>query len=107
MDGPDRLEVAEFSKVPDGLEVLDADALVILGPTGEDVAVGGADGGKGGVGPLVGFGGDGVEVGVEEDGREIGPGAGPGEEEDGLSGDELDGSGLEPDGAGQVQEEGD
>lgn len=36
------------------------------------------------MGPLFGFGGDGVEVGVEEEGREVGVGARPGEEKERL-----------------------
>lgn len=107
MDGPNGLEVVNFSKVPDSLEVLDPDALVILGPAGEYPAVGSTDGGEGRVGPLVGLNGDGVQVGVEEGGREVGPGPGPGEEKDGLTRDVLDGSGQEPDGARLVQKEGD
>lgn len=107
MDRPNGLEVVNFSKVPDSLEVLDPDALVILGPAGEYPAVGSTDGGEGRVGPLVGLNGDGVQVGVEEDGGEVGPGPGPRKEEDGLTRDVLDGSSLEPDGARLVQEEGD
>lgn len=52
-----------------GLEVLEGDGLVVLGAAGED-ASGREGGGEGGVGPLVGLGGDGVEMGVEEEGRE-------------------------------------
>lgn len=89
MYGPDRLEVFSLQKVPDGLEVLDANTLVVLGPTSEDLAVGGYDGGEGWVGPVVGLGGDGVEVGVEEERGEVGPGAGPGEKDDRLVGDVL------------------
>lgn len=99
MDGADGREVLSL-EVPDGLEVLDGDALVVLGPAGEDLAIRGSDGGEGRVNPFGGLGGDGVEVGVEEDGREGGVGAGPGEEEDGLAWGELDGSGLELDGLG-------
>lgn len=105
MDGADGGEVLRL-QVPDGLEVLNGDALVVLGPAGEDLAVGGSDGGEGGVEPLGGLGGDGVEVGVEEDGREGGVGAGPGEEEDGLAWGELEGSGLEVNGLGLEFEEG-
>ena len=65
MDGPDGLELLDFPKIPDGLEVLDPDALVVLSPTGEYPAVGSTDGGEGRVGPLVGLNGDGVQVGVE------------------------------------------
>lgn len=105
MDGADGREVLRL-QVPDGLEVLDGDALVILGPAGEDLAVGGSDGGEGGVDPLGGLGGDGVEVGVEEDGRERGVGAGPGQEEEGLAWGELEGSGLEVNGLCLEFEEG-
>lgn len=83
VDGADWDNVGGF-QVSDGLEVLDGDALVVLGPTGEYAAVCGAVGGEGGVGPLVWLGGDGVEVGVEEEGGEGGAGARPGEEEEGL-----------------------
>lgn len=86
MDGAGRLEVLHQFQVADGFEVLDGDGLVVLGAASEDVAgVGGVEGGEGRVEPLVGFGGDGVEVGVEEDGREGRVGARPGEEQDGLT----------------------
>ena len=80
MYGPDGLEVFGL-EVPDGLDVLHGDALVVLGPAGEDSAVRGFDGGEGRVDPLGGLGGDGVEVGVEEYGRERRIGAPPCEEE--------------------------
>ena len=106
VDGPDGAE-APGGEVPDGLEVLRGDALVVLGATGEDLAVGGSDGGEGGVGPLGGLGGDGVEVGVEEDGGEGGVGPAPGEEEERLAGGELQGAVLEPHRGGAAPEEGD
>lgn len=69
----------------DGLEVLDGEALVVLRAAGVDTAVGGVMvGGEGRVDPVLGFRWDGVDVGVEEDGREGGVGARPGEEEEGL-----------------------
>lgn len=56
-----RLEIA------DCFEVLHSDALIVLGAAGEDFAVGGAGGGEGWVDPFGGLGGDGVEMGIEED----------------------------------------
>lgn len=105
MDGADRREVL-FFKVPDSLEVLDADAFIVLGAAGEYLAIGGSDGGEWRVGPLGGLGGDGVEVGVKEEGREGGIGAGPGQEEDGLSGGEFKGLDLKIDGEGLGFEKG-
>lgn len=84
MDGAGWLE-ATAAEVADGLEVLHSDALVVLGAAGEDGAVGGESGGEGRVEPFGGFGGDGVEVRVEEDGREGRVGAGPCEKEEGLA----------------------
>lgn len=85
MHCPYWLETQFGFKYPNGFQVLEADALVVLGAAGEDFSVGGGVvGGEGRVGPLGGFGGDGVEVGVEEDGREGGVGAWPGEEEEGF-----------------------
>lgn len=87
MDGAERGEGGGGgAEVAEGLEVLNSDALVVLGPTGEDPAVGVEVGGEGWVGPLGGLGGDAVEVGVEEEGGEGGVAAGPREEEDGLRG---------------------
>lgn len=106
MDGARGGEVTAL-EVADGFEVLHGDALVVLGAAGEDSAVGGAVGGEGRVEPLGGLGGDGVEVGVEEDGREGRVGAGPCEEEEGFSGDEVEGSVVEGDGLGLGFEEGD
>ena len=71
-------------EVTNGLEVLDSDALVVLGPTGVDVTVRGSDGRERRVGPFGRLGGDGVEVGVEEERRERRVGAKPCEEEDGF-----------------------
>lgn len=59
VDCADRGEIGGL-EVADGLEVLDGDALVVLGAAGEDEALRGAVGGEGRVGPLVGLGGDGV-----------------------------------------------
>lgn len=94
MDGAERGEGLRF-EVADCFEVLDCDAFIVLSAAREDGAIGGAVGGEGRVGPLVGFGGDGVEVGVEEDGREGGVGAGPREEEEGFAWGELEGLGFE------------
>jgi len=66
VDGAQRGEGAGL-EVADGLEVLDGDAFVVLSAASEHFAVGGAVGGEGRVEPLGGLGGDGVEVGVEED----------------------------------------
>lgn len=89
MDGACR-RVSLGLQVADGFEVLHSDALVILRAAGEDGAgVGVARGGEGRVEPFGGLGGDGVEVGVEEDGGEGRVGAGPCEEEEGVSGGEL------------------
>lgn len=84
MDSADGREVL-LLKVPDGVKVLDGDTFVVLRPAGEYLSVGGSDGGEGWVVPLGGLCGDGVEMGVEEEGREGRVGAGPGQEEDGLS----------------------
>lgn len=62
-----------------------SDAFIVLGSTGVDFAVGGPDGGEGRVEPLGGLSGDGIEVGVEEKGRERRVGARPCEEKKGLS----------------------
>lgn len=99
MDGAGRIEVGSF-EVPDGFEVLDSDALVVLGSAGEDLASGCAVGRERRVGPFGGLGGDGVKVGVEEEGRESRVGSGPGEEEEGFVGGEVEGPGLEADGLG-------
>ena len=69
MDGADWGEVFGF-EVANGFKVLEADALVVLGSAGEDFSVGGFDGGEGRVGPFGRLGGDGVDVGIEEEGRE-------------------------------------
>ncbi|KAB2610077.1 aminoacylase-1-like [Pyrus ussuriensis x Pyrus communis] len=65
-------------------KVLDGDALVVLGTASEDEALRGVVGGEGRVGPFVVLGGDGVKVGVQEEGEERGVGPMPGEEEEGL-----------------------
>lgn len=71
MDGTNWFEVFDHYQVADGFEVLDGDALVVLGPAGEYLAgFRGVEGGEGRVRPFVGLGGDGVKVGVEEDRRE-------------------------------------
>ena len=67
MDGADWGEVFGF-EVANGFDVLEVDALVVLGSGGEDFSVGGFDGGEGRVGPFERLGGDGVNVGVEEEG---------------------------------------
>lgn len=78
MDGPDRLELFNEFQVADGFEILHRDTLVVLGTTGEDLAgLLGVKGGERRVGPFVGLGGDGVEVGVEEYRRERRVGARP------------------------------
>lgn len=63
----------------DSLQVLDADALVILGSASEDFSVEGAVGREGWVGPLAGLGGDGIEMGIEENRGERRVGAEPSE----------------------------
>lgn len=45
-------------------------------------------------------------MGVEQEGGEGGVGAGPGDEEEGLSRNEFDGEGVKTDGAGLFEEEG-
>ena len=67
MDGADWGEVFGF-EVANGFEVLEANALVVLGSAGEDFSVGGFDGGEGRVGPFGRLGEDGVNVGIEEEG---------------------------------------
>ena len=57
-------------EVANGFEVLKANALVVLGSAGEDFSIEGFDGGEGRVGPFGRLGGDGVDVGVEEEGGE-------------------------------------
>lgn len=106
MDGPFRGEITAL-EVANCFEVLHGDALVVLGAAGEDSAVGGAVGGEGRVEPFGGLGGNGVEVGVEEDGREGRVGAGPCEEEEGFSGDEVEGLVVDGDGLGLGFEVGD
>ena len=69
MDSADWGEVYGF-EVANGFKVLEADALVVLGSAGEDISVGGFDDGEGRVGPFGRLGGDGVNVGVGEEGRE-------------------------------------
>lgn len=83
MYGADWREVFGF-EVTNGLEVLDSDALVVLGPAGVDATVRRSDGGERGLGPFGRLGGDGVQVGVEEERRERRVGAKPCEEEDGF-----------------------
>lgn len=106
VDGSERGE-GGGAEVADGFEVLDGDAFVVLGATGEDPTVGMAEGGEGGVGPLGELGGDGVEMGIKEDGGEGRVGTGPGDEEEGLRGCELKGLGLEANGESLGSEEGD
>lgn len=86
-----------MEEVTDGFEVLNGDRFVILGAAGEDVAGWGVEvGGEGGVGPLGGLSGDGVEVGVEEEGGERWVGARECDDEMGLlRGGEVEGIGLE------------
>ncbi|KAM1075586.1 hypothetical protein ACFX19_023621 [Malus domestica] len=77
-------------------EVLDGDALIVLCAASEDKGLQGAVGGEGNVDPLVGLGGEEVNVGVEEEGgeREVGPR--PGEEEGlGFGQGEMEGLDLE------------
>uniref|UniRef100_A0A2N9FBN2 Uncharacterized protein n=1 Tax=Fagus sylvatica TaxID=28930 RepID=A0A2N9FBN2_FAGSY len=66
--------------------VLEVDALVVLDSAGEDFSFGGFDGGEGRVGPFERLGGDGVDVGLEEEGSVC---AWPGEEEERLSWSEF------------------
>lgn len=73
------------SEIPNCLYVLHRDAFIILGSTGVDFAVGGADGGEGRVDPFGGLGGDGIEVGIEEKRRKRRVRARPCEEKQGLS----------------------
>lgn len=102
MDGPIRDKALGF-EAADGFEVLQADGLHVLRAPGEDFAVGGCGCGEGRVEPLVGFGGDDVGVGVEEEGREGGGAAGPGEEDERFVGGEFDCLGVEADGGGLVE----
>lgn len=78
-------------EVSEGFEVLDGEALVVLGAAGEDTAGGVSDGCERGVEPLGGLSGDAVDMGVEEDGGKGGVGAEPGEENEGLAAGELQG----------------
>lgn len=67
MHGSKRSEVKiRFLHHLDCFEVLHSDALVVLGAAGVDSAVGGEVGGEGVVQPLRRLGGDGIEVGIEE-----------------------------------------
>lgn len=92
----------------EGLEVLEADALHVLGAAGVEVAGGGVEGsGEGGMGPLEGLGRNDIGVGVEEDGGEGGDAAGPLEEEEWLAGGELEDVGLEAEVVGLGAEEAD
>lgn len=86
MDGAERGEGVGGGEAADGLEVLNGDALVVLGAAGEDAGIvrGVVGGREGRVEPLGGLSGDGVYVGVEEDGGEGGVGAGPGDEKEGF-----------------------
>lgn len=97
------------AEAPDGLEVLDGEALVVLRAAGVDAARGGvAVGGEGRVEPLLGLRRDGVEVGVEEEGGEGGVGARPREEEErlGLARGEVERGGAEAERGGVGEEEG-
>ena len=81
--GVDWREVFGF-EVTNGLEVLDSDALVVLGPMDIDVTVKRSDGRERSVGPFGRLGRDEFKVGVEEERRERRVGAKPCEEEDGF-----------------------
>lgn len=102
MDGSIRDETLRF-QAANGFEVLKADGLHVLGAACEDVAVGGCGCGEGRVEPFVGLGGDDVGVGVEEEGREGGGAAEPGEEDEGFVWGEFEGLGVEADGGGLVE----
>lgn len=90
MNSTERRESSRF-QVPDGFQILNGDTLVVLRAASIDMTIIGAVSRERRMHPFLGFGGNGIDVRVEENRGKFRVGAEPCDQKDGFAGDELDG----------------